>query len=475
MGLTVLGVLTVIIAAGPSWYRQPSPFAEDSTPLVIVLDVSSSMQQTDVAPNRLFMAKQKIIQLLQQRSSGKVSLVVFSGSAHLAMPPTLDREVFHSLLAAIQPQIMPREGKFVEYTLPLIDAELNKSSTSGSVILMTDGISTAGLNHFQRYFSTNQHQLLIWGIGRSHADSTVPLEREKLSALAEKVGGQWTPFTIEHRDVDAIASLLEQHAKFNGGESEPWYDWGYHLLFPLMLLYLLWFRRGWLVQWGLVVVICSSVYSPYSYASFGEVTSQAWLNLWFSKDQQGQRLFRQQHYEQAARVFEDSYWKAIAFYYAADYPSAQQYFLRIDNVDAQLGAAAALAHQREYIAARSLYQQILTREPANVVALHNLDLMVSIIEHINDFSEGQLSSGEMESSQELGQQPQTAEGVTQEVDPSLLIEETLSAKELLSNKQAHEKWMKRVDSDLGVFLGYKFHRQLELGSATKTLTESAND
>ncbi|MGF1755264.1 transporter, partial [Vibrio makurazakiensis] len=38
--LSVIGITAIVILSGPSWYRQASPFGEDQSPLVVVLDVS---------------------------------------------------------------------------------------------------------------------------------------------------------------------------------------------------------------------------------------------------------------------------------------------------------------------------------------------------------------------------------------------------------------------------------------------------
>ena len=52
--------LLVIGAAGPTWSRQPEPFVAQSAPLVVVLKVTPSMEEGDVAPSRLERGKQKI-------------------------------------------------------------------------------------------------------------------------------------------------------------------------------------------------------------------------------------------------------------------------------------------------------------------------------------------------------------------------------------------------------------------------------
>ncbi|GAL12118.1 TPR domain protein in aerotolerance operon [Vibrio astriarenae] len=94
--LALLMSLATIIAAGPTWQREPSPFGEDKAALVIVLDVSESMLETDVAPSRLMRAKQKIRDLLAIRGGGRNALVVYAGSAHLTMPLTQDIAVVYA-------------------------------------------------------------------------------------------------------------------------------------------------------------------------------------------------------------------------------------------------------------------------------------------------------------------------------------------------------------------------------------------
>lgn len=119
--LAVSMLVAIVVCAGPTWEREASPFGEDKAALLIVLDNSESMLQKDLAPNRLERSKQKIRDLIVLRKGGKTGLVVFSGTSHLAMPLTKDNSVFAPFLAAIQPDIMPIEGKNAESALPLIE------------------------------------------------------------------------------------------------------------------------------------------------------------------------------------------------------------------------------------------------------------------------------------------------------------------------------------------------------------------
>jgi Ca-activated chloride channel family protein len=57
--------------------------------------------------------------------------------------------------------------------------------------------------------------------------------------------------SVDDADVQTLARHLEQRVASAGteGEGERWRDAGYMLLYPLALILLLSFRRGWAVRW----------------------------------------------------------------------------------------------------------------------------------------------------------------------------------------------------------------------------------
>ena len=83
-------VLVMLVLMGPTWRQQLSPLNQDEAALVVLLDVSSTMQQTDVQPSRLQRAKQKISDLLALRPDKKSALIVYSGTAHSVLSLTAD-------------------------------------------------------------------------------------------------------------------------------------------------------------------------------------------------------------------------------------------------------------------------------------------------------------------------------------------------------------------------------------------------
>ncbi|ANQ19267.1 vWA domain-containing protein [Vibrio natriegens] len=493
--------IAILICAGPSWQREASPFGEDKASMLVVLDNSDSMLQKDLPPSRLERSKQKIRDLLAARKGGKSGLVVFAGTAHVAMPITQDSAVFDPFLAAIDPEIMPVKGKLAEQALPLIDQQL-QGLVGSTVLLVTDGVNPATISKYEDYFADKPYQLLILAAGNPDIVSNNPIDLDSLQTLASKTDGRLIEVSVDNTDIQQLSRYVERNMQLNGESSMPWKDMGYVLLFPIALIMLIWFRKGWLVQWCLIAMVSGSVMMP------GEVMAENvslkaeepqvvqkvttfdkaarwWWDLWLTPDQQGQRLFNKQEYLAAAKQFSDPLRKGTAYYYASEFELAHSAFLEMQNDPSEevrdfglYNAASALARQREYLAARDLLQS-LANKPTLSQALrpdveHNLKVIGGIVEDINQMSESQAGT-EQEMSTELGDNPQTAEGAEEKTSQEMMIKETMSAADILGNQEVADKWLKRVESDPRDFLRAKFQIQLNSPTASGTTDERGND
>ena len=495
--LVVIIGLAIIACAGPTWQRQASPFGEDKASMLVVMDTSDSMLQKDLPPSRLERAKHKISDLLLARKGGRTGLIVYAGSAHVAMPITQDSEVFAPFLAAISPDIMPRKGKMAEEALPLIDQQL-QGQLGATVLLVTDGVNPATIQAYKTYFSNMPYQLLILAIGNSDVISDRPLDINSLNQLASETYGHLVEVTVDNTYIEALNRYVERNMQLNGDSAMPWQDMGYQLLIPIALIMLLWFRKGWLVQWCLLATISITAFAPHQVlaqtvslkAETSEVLeerttidrmSQWWWDLWLTPNQQGQRWFNRKDYLEAAKHFTDPLRKGTAYYYAGEYKLAYSAFLETQSSLSQttkdLGlynAASALARQREYLAARDILQSLADSdtlsEPLESDVVHNLKVIQGIVKEINRTSESQAGT-ENDASKELGDNPQTAEGADEKTSSELMIKETLSANELLADQELADKWLKRVEADPKYFLQAKFHIQLRERSALVSRSE----
>jgi Ca-activated chloride channel family protein len=168
------------------------------------------------------------------------------------IPLTNDSDVIKYLLEALVVDMMPRKGKFPEKALPLANRMLDESGVSGTLLLVGDGISPAGIDAFSNYFSENDHLLLVLGMGMTEQTAGregVPLQRETLQQLAQASGGHYQDLTLDNSDVRVLQRRAKNFLVNTDDEFSPWIDDGYYLAFPVGLMVLLWFRKGWTLSW----------------------------------------------------------------------------------------------------------------------------------------------------------------------------------------------------------------------------------
>lgn len=122
--------------------------------VILAIDVSGSMRAQDVYPTRLGAAQAAAKAFIaEQRSSTRIGIVEFSGSAALVQPPTRSREDLHRAIDALQPQnataigsgiLISIKALFPETEAPASPPAKPGSYASGAVILLTDGQNSAG-------------------------------------------------------------------------------------------------------------------------------------------------------------------------------------------------------------------------------------------------------------------------------------------------------------------------------------------
>jgi Ca-activated chloride channel family protein len=99
-----------------------------------------------------------------------------------------------------------------------------------------------------------------------------------------------------------------------------------------------------------------------------------WADLWFTPDQQGQRLFDRGEYQQAADHFTDPERIGAALFLAGDFKTAATVLGRSASADAHYNRGNAHIMLGEYDEAISAYQSALSRRPDWPEAEQNLQI-----------------------------------------------------------------------------------------------------
>lgn len=139
--LGAIWTLAVIALAGPSWQRQVTAAYRLPAAWVIALQLSPSMQATDVPPSRVARARFAIDDLLRVAHDARVGLVAFAGGAYTVAPLTTDVATVRNLSRALSPRLMPEHGARLAPALTSA-ARLLKSwaGRDRQVIVLMDGV-----------------------------------------------------------------------------------------------------------------------------------------------------------------------------------------------------------------------------------------------------------------------------------------------------------------------------------------------
>jgi Ca-activated chloride channel family protein len=117
---------------------------ETSPTVLLVMDVSDSMDETDVLPNRLSAAESAAITFLDELPPDfRVGLVTFAGDARLAVVPTREREEVVDALGALTTSRGTVIGDGLDLALDAIE-EIRRGSqdTPAAALLLSDGRDT---------------------------------------------------------------------------------------------------------------------------------------------------------------------------------------------------------------------------------------------------------------------------------------------------------------------------------------------
>ncbi len=476
--LPLMFLLTVLALSGPSWQKKDQPVFQKDSALVIVLDLSLSMNAKDIKPSRLERAKLKIIDILKQKKEGQTALVAYAGDAHTVSPLTIDNKTIISLLPVLDSSIMPLSGSHVVDALKTAKELLvNAGYTRGDILLFTDGIDASeqrNMKQLVKQLAQQGYHTSIIGIG-TISGSPIPipgqggfikdrsgqlvlskLDEQPLQAISQAGDGFYHRLSLDDSDFKDILEqkyMARDRVKQQDEQLEQWIDAGAYVTLFIIPLALLMFRKGiFTIVMGtllLPLLLVPAIYSnpvlaqdqptsssPVSDIKPGFNWHKTWSNLWLTPDQQAEQNFSQQHYQQAAKTFEHPLWKASAYYRAGDYEKALQQYSQFDTANALYNKGNTLANLQKFPQAIRAYEQALKQNPELKDARKNLEYLKKLLEQQKQQS-AQNSKDQQEQKNQSGEQKS---GQNQQPDQSGKKNDSSSSdKQDKQNKQQQQK------------------------------------
>ena len=119
--LLVLALTALLLGAAKPMARVPVP--RDEATVMLVIDVSGSMNADDVEPTRMEAAQRAASRFLDRLPARfQVGLVIFSSEAETLVPPTTDRETLRAALATLNANGGTAMGDGLARALDVIEA-----------------------------------------------------------------------------------------------------------------------------------------------------------------------------------------------------------------------------------------------------------------------------------------------------------------------------------------------------------------
>ena len=231
--LLLMALAGLLFASARPVARIPLPWARST--IMLAVDVSLSMQVTDVKPNRLVAAQEAAKLFLRELPRGiDVGLVTFAGSSQVAQRATLDRGALAASIDAFQMQVGTAVGNAIVLCLAelfpeqgIVLDDVNFTSLRGgrsldeksrrapkpftpvapgtydaaAIILLSDGRRTTGVETLEAAKMAAERGVRVYavGLGTVQGDVAMPegmaiymqLDEPTLREVARMTGGEY--------------------------------------------------------------------------------------------------------------------------------------------------------------------------------------------------------------------------------------------------------------------------------------------
>jgi len=254
----------IVVIARPQTHDSWNKTNVEGTDIVLVMDISGSMQAADLGRvNRLEVAKKVASQFVSGRQNDNMGLVLFAGESFSAVPLTSDRAMLANYIGGVKVGLISADGTAIgDGIASAINRIKDGQAVSKSIILITDGTNNAGVvapetaAEIAKDLGVKIYAIGVGAIGAEQAVPykdengntigvflTAPIDDKALQQLAAMTGGKYfaatsaTAMSEVFKDIDALEKTEFDVRNFSHTEDDymPW-AWLAFGFFALQLL-----------------------------------------------------------------------------------------------------------------------------------------------------------------------------------------------------------------------------------------------
>jgi len=197
----LLGMASLIFAlARPQNAADIRERNTEGIDIMLLLDVSGSMDATDFPPDRLTVAKNNAIEFIKGREGDKIGIVLFGEDAFSYAPLTLDYNWLEKLIKDINSGTLPKQGTAIGSAISVgINRIRETKNPSKVMILFTDGANNRGeIDPITASKLAKLYNIKIHTIGLGSPDfvakeqnASAGIDESTLQRIANNTGGQF--------------------------------------------------------------------------------------------------------------------------------------------------------------------------------------------------------------------------------------------------------------------------------------------
>ena len=245
--LWIFWICLVLAASRPFWLGEPLSRTVSGRDLMLAVDISGSMNETDMtinerAASRIDVLKLVVGKFVERREGDRLGIILFGTNAYTYVPLTFDLDALGKLLADVSTGLAGRHTAIGDAIGLALKSMRNQQSRHKVLILVTDGSNTAGFeNPIVAAQAAAQQGLTIYTIGIGTDRETleeiygvnniptgVALNEPVLASIADVSNGQYFRATnlaaLEqiYHELDAIEAIEYEYQSHRPREELYW-------------------------------------------------------------------------------------------------------------------------------------------------------------------------------------------------------------------------------------------------------------
>ncbi len=225
-------ILFLIAFSGPSIGTSMKEIKEEGKDIFFIIDLSQSMNATDIGPSRLQRVKFELKNLAKQFAGDRLGMIIFSSEAFIQCPLTFDQNVINLHIDGLNTGLVPNQGTDLlaplQLALDKFSSDDRPESNSKSIILISDGedfgdnfrgiiadLNNAGIKIFSLGVGTTQGSTIPRGNSliidpKTNQPAITRLEATNLKYLAVQTDGGYFEYSDESQEIPNLIAAIER-------------------------------------------------------------------------------------------------------------------------------------------------------------------------------------------------------------------------------------------------------------------------